>query len=340
MQTHPIAARVKSIVRKSLYYSGAASVVRSIRRSRFAGCRVINFHRILRNDVPPEYYARHMSEPTAAELEELLVHLRRWFHFISPREFLDAVIGLRSLDPYSLILTFDDGHVDFYERLVPLLDRLGVPATVFINTAAMAGETLWFQKLFAAVIHSPLEDFPGGLGVPALPLTTVAQRIRAIKEFAIIHQRLPPEQWDELVPRICDAFHWNGNLHDERMLTWEQLESMRKCPWITVGGHTVSHPFLPRCDDNRLQSELVQCARELRQRLRLDFLPFSYPNGGSDPRVASAVEKAGYDCSFSIVPGLNTLRTPRHQLFRHYVAPNVIGASFDLSFRVPLGGPE
>src|SRR5262249_55683830 len=95
--------------------------------------------------------------------------------------------------------------------------------------------------------------------------------------------------------------------------------------------------FLPRCDDKRLESELIDCARDLRSRLNLDFLPFSYPNGGSDQRVVKAVAGAGYDCSFLMTPGLNTTGTDRHGLYRHYIAPDVVDASFDISFRVPMG---
>jgi peptidoglycan/xylan/chitin deacetylase (PgdA/CDA1 family) len=298
---------------------------------------VINFHRILPDTVGPEYYARLMAEPTVAELEALLIYLRRSFTFLNLAEFLRAVTGRQPLAPYSLMLTFDDGYRDIHERLVPLLNRLELPATIFINTAPMNGEALWFQQLFAAVIGSPLRESPPGLGVAPMPMTTMSQRVQTITAFANMHIQVSPEEWSAQLPRICDAFQWDGDLGDERMMTWRELESVRRCPWITIGGHTVSHPFLPRCDDRRLAAELVDCAHELRQRLDLATLPFAYPNGGSDQRVVDAVARAGYDCSFLMTPGLNTPRTDRHKLYRHYVDPDVVSASFDLSFRLPMG---
>ncbi|GAB3988153.1 polysaccharide deacetylase family protein [Actinoallomurus acanthiterrae] len=33
-----------------------------------------------------------------------------------------------------VVLTFDDGYADFHERALPLLDRFGFPATVFVTT--------------------------------------------------------------------------------------------------------------------------------------------------------------------------------------------------------------
>jgi peptidoglycan/xylan/chitin deacetylase (PgdA/CDA1 family) len=338
MKANPSTIFLKRAIRWTLHFSGAASVVRKLRPARFQGCRVINFHRILPATVGPNYYARHMNEPTITELEILLNYLRRSFKFITPAEFLEAAEGRQSLAPYSLMLTFDDGHRDFHEHLVPLLNRLELPATIFINTAAMDGEVLWFQQLFAAVVYSPLRQSPDGLGIAPMPMNTIPQRILAIRELAEIHKHVSPDEWTAFIPRICDAFQWNGDLHDERMMTWQELESVQSCPWITIGGHSVSHPFLPNCTDSRLAKELVDCARSLRQRLNLNFLPFSYPNGGSDRRVVDAVTRAGYDCSFLMTPGLNKPQTDRHQLFRHYVNPRVVEASFDLSFRLPMGG--
>jgi peptidoglycan/xylan/chitin deacetylase (PgdA/CDA1 family) len=275
-----------------------------------------------------------MGEPTVSELEALLEHLRRWFRFITPFDLLEAISGRQRLDAYSLMLTFDDGYKDLSERLLPLLNRLRLPATVFINTAAMDGEVLWFQKLFAAIIGSPLRETPGGYGVALMRLETVPQRVKAISAFARLQRQRSPDEWTAMVSEICGAFKWGGDLRDEQMMNWEDLERMRQSSWITVGGHSVGHPFLPRCDDSRLRLELVDCARGLRDRLNLGFLPFSYPNGGSDERVVAAVEAAGYDCSFSMTPGLNTPKRSPHRLFRQYVAPDVVGASFDLSFRV------
>jgi hypothetical protein len=77
-------------------------------------------------------------------------------------------------------------------------------------------------------------------------MTTMLQRIETITAFASIHEKVSPEEWSGQLRRICRAFQWDGDLGDERMMTWRELESVRRCPWITIGGHTVSHPFLPR----------------------------------------------------------------------------------------------
>ena len=335
----PVHARMSWLLKRAIHFSGVAAVTRLLRRGRFEGLRVINFHRIIPDEVSVGHYAPLMGEPTVCELRAVLIYLKRWFTFISPRDYVEAAASGRALAPYSLMLTFDDGYADLCERLLPILESIQVPAAVFVSTGAMAGDVLWFQKLFAAIIFTKLDCSPDGFNVPVRPTATLQERVATLDAYSQLQKRTDPESWEEQVGRICDAFRWDGDLHDQRLMTWSQLETLRRSPYVTVGGHSVSHPYLPLCDARRLQRELVECRDELADRLRVDFIPFSYPNGASDRRVIEAVRAANYDAAFVMAPGLNTTVSERYRLFRHYVSPNVAECSVDLAFRVPLTSP-
>ena len=94
---------------------------------------VLIFHRVLAEADPllPE-------EMTAALFLKDMQLLRRKFNVLSLSEGLDRLRN-GTLPPYSLCLTFDDGYRDNYEVALPILERLGLPATFFVATGFIDG---------------------------------------------------------------------------------------------------------------------------------------------------------------------------------------------------------
>jgi len=99
----------------------------------------------------------------------------------------------------------------------------------------------------------------------------------------------------------------------------EQLLACARSGWVTIGSHTISHPFLTRSDDARLQRELAG-SREFLQTCSgqaVDLL--AYPTGDYDRRVAAAVQHAGYRAAFAVDSrnlGLPVFEIPRIGIYR------------------------
>lgn len=91
------------------------------------GVTVLLYHRIgggsgLSVDLPTSLYEAHIAELTA---EERVVSLDKALDLLAspvhpPRDYV--------------VLTFDDGTGDFVENAVPVLERYGVPATIYLAT--------------------------------------------------------------------------------------------------------------------------------------------------------------------------------------------------------------
>jgi peptidoglycan/xylan/chitin deacetylase (PgdA/CDA1 family) len=62
--------------------------------------------------------------------------------FVSAADVRDAACGRRALPDRAVLVTFDDGLREQFENALPVLDRLGVPALFFVNTAPIADETV------------------------------------------------------------------------------------------------------------------------------------------------------------------------------------------------------
>lgn len=63
-----------------------------------------------------------------------LNYLKRHYRIISLRDYLKARQEGSPLPDYSVVLTFDDGFRNFFTTAAPLLNRKGIPATLFLIT--------------------------------------------------------------------------------------------------------------------------------------------------------------------------------------------------------------
>lgn len=106
------------------------------------------------------------------------------------RRLVAALHGGPPLPARSAVLTFDDGYIDFYSTVAPLLAERGLPATLYITTGAL---------------HAPGRPADGGLFPPA-PMLSWGQ-VEELDELGVEiggHTRTHP-QLDTLPgPRLRD----------------------------------------------------------------------------------------------------------------------------------------
>src|SRR5437762_5792628 len=119
-----------------------------LRLRRTPALSVLIYHRVLDTTDP-----LRPSEPTGAEFELRMRWLKANFNVIS---LADAVAGLKSraLPPRALAITFDDGYRDNCQTAMPILTRLGLPATFFIATGYLDGGRMFNDTVIEAVRHA------------------------------------------------------------------------------------------------------------------------------------------------------------------------------------------
>ena len=63
----------------------------------------------------------------------------------------------RSLPPYPLAVTVDDGYQDFQEAGHPVFAEYGIPVTVYLVTDFVDGKSwLWFDRFVYAFANAPV----------------------------------------------------------------------------------------------------------------------------------------------------------------------------------------
>ncbi len=110
-------------------------------------------------------------------------------------------------------------------------------------------------------------------------------------------------------PRYADAA---GRLH----LNWAELRGLAREPGISLGSHTLTHPYLSRQPASRVRDEIVRSRAVIQDQTgaAIDF--FCYPSGDFGQREEECVREAGYEAAVSVRPGTNRDLTSRFHLRR------------------------
>lgn len=103
---------------------------------------------VYHNIQPPEE-ARGIRAPDLTMRPEVFAAQMQYLHdqripVVPLAHLVEALEGRRTLPPRAVVLTFDDGRVNQYQRAFPVLKRLGFTATFFPFTHAMDRNPRYF----------------------------------------------------------------------------------------------------------------------------------------------------------------------------------------------------
>lgn len=232
---------------------------------------ILIFHRVL-----PEPDPLQPGEPDAIEFERQLRWIKAWFNVLP---LSDAVQRLRggSLPDRPLAITFDDGYADNYDIALPVLERVGLPATFFIATSFLDGGRMFNDSVIESVRQyggSRLDLSALGMGIHVTD--SIEARRQAIRLLLPRVKYLEPPRRLEVVQQIADAA--GADLPDDLMMTSEQVAALVR-RGMEVGGHTASHPILASLSLRDARREIEDGRRALERIVERRVTLFAYPNG-------------------------------------------------------------
>lgn len=83
----------------------------------------------------------------------------RRYHFVPLMDAVEMLRGRRSVQPNSMVLTFDDGYRNNFTHALPILQRYHAPATFFVPTGLLNDHRpFWFDHLDYALQHAQVND--------------------------------------------------------------------------------------------------------------------------------------------------------------------------------------
>lgn len=241
----------------------------------------------------------YFHKPSEKEFESCIRWLKKnKFNFLSVSD-LDKISQKEIPFPRgSVLLTVDDGWKSNEANVVEIANKHRVPVTIFISTEPVEEGAYWWSYLLKArqegLNYSPVKS-----------LKKLANEDRLSKV-------------NEIKERI--------SLQREAMSV-EQVKSTSVSPYVTIGGHTHTHPILINCDDQQVYHELKVSRQKLEAWIGKEVPYFAYPNGDFGQREIELLKKLNYRWAFTDQP---SYLTPDF-LNKNFVLPRfgfLEGASF------------
>jgi hypothetical protein len=313
---------LRRLARSLFDYSGAVHLVRGVRGS---GARMLLYHRF--------------PESRAAQTAEQMAHLGRYYRPRSLTELGRRLEERLEPEPWTVVVTTDDGYRDFYKTAYPILTKYRIPAILFVTTGFLDRECwLWVDRVVYCVrncrrreielsvagdellrLHVPNSiagaDALAKLLKEHLKTLDVPSREAKLAELEEATRVKPPH----VVPAAFEP------------CSWDEIREMAQ-GGIEIGAHTVTHPVLSTIDDPaRLQFEVLESKRRIEQELQLPVQHFAYPNGlwRDFEGPALSVARAHFQTAVTAEPGWSHADSDRHQLCRTAISPQMEQPEFE-----------
>ena len=257
------------------------------------------------------------EEIDAATFEWQMALLREAYNVLPLGEAC-ARLARGALPARAACITFDDGYADNEQTALPILKRLGLPATFFVSTGYSDGGIMFNDAIIEAVRRAPAATHDlSRLGLGVLDLDDSASRRAAIDALLAQIKYRPVDERAALVQQLTAAMH--SELPPHLMMRPEQIRRLHDAG-MEIGGHTVNHPILRVLEEAEARAEIVGGKRRLEEITGAPVTLFAYPNGkpGQDYglRDVALVRQAGFAAAVSTTPGAGNRASDLFQLPR------------------------
>lgn len=267
---------------------------------------VLMYHGLVREPLP----VRDWCFLPVARFEEQMEYLKRHFEVVHLEEAFTP--GRAAAGRPLACVTFDDGFASVKELALPVLERLSVPAAVYLVTDLLGStDTVWFARLHQAICETRATE--ARLGERRFPLEGEAARIEASAGLQVALKRLDKAAFERAFEDVLTQLGFGGERRAMpwdafRILTADEVRSMSRSGLVRFGGHTAGHQILTRTTREDARREIERSVQAVAALVDRPSRTFAYPNGGPDDFddvVAAEVKAAGVDYAVTTVEGPN-----------------------------------
>lgn len=255
-----------------------------------------------------DFAPNRLLEVTPEFLDQTLIRARELgFDLVSLDEAWRRVNTGFSHRPF-LHLTFDDGYRDVRDNALPILEKHGAPATLYVTSRFADGDgDVWWLELEEALRRAARVFVDLGRGEAVLETQTAAEKQAA---WNAIYWRLRSGPEQALRAEVRRLSGEQGvdpqSFARELCMTWAELKAVAAHPLVTIGAHTVTHPMLAKHSDDVARAEMADGRDAIAAKLGIEARHFAYPVGDRSavgPRDHALASALGFETAVTTRPG-------------------------------------
>lgn len=259
---------------------------------------ILVFHSVVRDIARQLGQSIHVQEDV---LRDMVQHLQS-----TGRDIVTLEEGMRRLaDPASrhfVVLTFDDGYSNNLTNALPVLEALGAPFTVYVNSYMLNGECdVWWLGLRDLLLaEDRVEMEPMGFTFSTASVEEKSQALLLITDW--VHRDVASNA--AALKRIFFRYGIDiASISRKEALDLEELKRLSSHELVTIGGHAETHLPLNSLQEADVFGEMARNKRMLESAIQREVRHFAYPFG---ERNTAGVREARIAKSVGFVTAVTT----------------------------------
>ena len=264
---------------------------------------ILIYHRVNELDADPQLLA-----VSPKNFEAQMKYLQENYLTISLQELVRSM-NTEKVPKNAVVVTFDDGYTDNLYHAKPIMEKYGVPGTVFVTTGMVnSTREFWWDELERIFLadSSVLNRTLGLVVGQTTEYLHIDSKDKALEVYKRLHSLLMTATIDERQQFLDELLNWAGVKPDGRIshrcMNGAELLELAKGGLIEIGAHTVNHGVLARETPERQRWEIDLSKKALEDILGMQVKSFSYPFGGIadiSPNTPALVKEVGFNCGIA-----------------------------------------
>lgn len=267
---------LKNLVRASCYGIGMLPGVGALARPWKGIGAILCYHQVLpgdqiRSDVSPN---RGLAV-SVERFEEQMRYISENYNVVSMDRMVEHIQS--GGKEFFVAVTFDDGYKDNYLYAYPILKKYGIPATIYVITRFLEGDTsMWWWELWERLVNAKNFALQVGGKQQSWHIDGHFAKIRCFKEIRRLLLGSEKPVYLDLLRQISAD---TPQQYPDQCMTFEEIALLDREGLITIGAHTHSHFCLASLTGNEVAEEISKSREMLEEMLSHPIRHFAYPYG-------------------------------------------------------------